>query len=73
MEPEYLKYLRENRPDLYKQCIDNDKWQLKWRDVYISTLEDVIFNASEEDIEGCYQQVTAFAATRKPITTHERT
>lgn len=39
MEPEFVRYLRESRPDLYEQYKAAIKWDIEWRDKRITELE----------------------------------
>ncbi len=39
MEPEYLKWLRENKPDFYKALQADMTWAAEWRDKRIAELE----------------------------------
>lgn len=38
MEPEYLTYLKEHRPDLHEQAVSSAKWAAEWRENIIRDL-----------------------------------
>ena len=48
MEEEYMKYLRENAPELYQQCIDAFKHQFGWRDNLINEQAEQIGKLREK-------------------------
>ena len=61
MEPEYEKWMRENKPDLYKQMCEDRAWATQWRDDLIellepqvAELEDELFAAGRMDNPPCF-------------------
>lgn len=50
MEEEWIKWLRENRPDLYEQMKKSVWWQAEWRDNNIAALEQRVKELEAERV-----------------------
>jgi len=53
MEEEWLVYLRENNPELYKQAGQSLNWMVKWRDEKINDLQNKFEQAKTKQCGKC--------------------
>ncbi len=53
MEPKWLKYLRETRPDLYEEYLSACKWEKEWTDKERDTLKETLKNRTTLHLAAC--------------------
>lgn len=47
MEEKWLRYLKENAPELYADAVESINYQIEWRDNEIKRLREVVSNRNE--------------------------